>query len=526
MHSLIPDELGARRPTASELGSNEPDWNERVAPQPSCATCPPEEVAALAHYRPELPTTVLIAEVRSLLISERRAGRLVCRYLADLVDRLEQQRDGDPLAHRDEVWAAASFFNLGAKETRERVRVGRALRGLPRIEATFVAGTLCYSRVREVTRVARADTEHFWLDLALDLDMRTLERRVSRVAKRAPLTSENVASEERASEPLDPEPFDWQPLDSEALDAPSLDAPSLDPDAHGVARDSRATEDEPGEPAPVPDRTEHHAPSVVRVTFELSSEELTLLGRALDAARRRARVPLADADALMAIARESLAAEGIGAEFQGDTSDATPRASSDGSDTHLLISNGRDAKRPPASPCDDSQSARPVRCEASSDPTSRDDSNDGHELAVQRATFAPPPGRPSSASSSESSLDALRVNPALPSALAPRSASTTTAGETTSQVGASRTRPIRLLDIIERRDRWSLEHLADVTGMTVPELQHALLLLELDGHIRRSSSWISPARAPSRSRKSLHFPPAPTSRRAPSSRAAPSRHPH
>src|SRR5690606_13310659 len=80
-------------------------------------------VAMAQDYRPELSTPALIAEVRLLLFSERRAGRLVCRYLADLADRIQARRDGELLAYVDELHAAACFFDLGARETRERVRI-------------------------------------------------------------------------------------------------------------------------------------------------------------------------------------------------------------------------------------------------------------------------------------------------------------------------------------------------------------------------------------------------------------------
>src|SRR4029453_6351008 len=120
-------------------------------------------------YHPELPTPALIAEVRTLLFSERRAGRLVCRYLADLADRVRERRDGELSAYVDEFHATACFFDLGARETRERVRIGRALRSLPQIEAAFIEGGLSYSRVREVTRVACPETESAWLELGRSL---------------------------------------------------------------------------------------------------------------------------------------------------------------------------------------------------------------------------------------------------------------------------------------------------------------------------------------------------------------------
>jgi hypothetical protein len=69
-------------------------------------------------------------------------------------------------------------LGLGVRKTRERIRIGRALRELPAIEEAFVGGEISFSRAREVTRVATPDDEQHWLDAARSLPMRTLERRV------------------------------------------------------------------------------------------------------------------------------------------------------------------------------------------------------------------------------------------------------------------------------------------------------------------------------------------------------------
>ena len=140
-------------------------------------------------YRPGLATWELIIEVRALLATERRAERLVCRYLADLADRVQQRQDLMLHRYMDELHAARSCFGLGARDARERMRVGRALRQLPEIERAFVAGELSYSRVREVTRIATATDEPEWLELARRLDMRALERRVA-AARASPFDDE------------------------------------------------------------------------------------------------------------------------------------------------------------------------------------------------------------------------------------------------------------------------------------------------------------------------------------------------
>jgi hypothetical protein len=86
------------------------------------------DTAIARDYHAQLSTASLIAEVRRLLITERRAGRLVCRYLADLADRIHERQDAELTAYVDELHATACFIELGARETRERVRIGRALR--------------------------------------------------------------------------------------------------------------------------------------------------------------------------------------------------------------------------------------------------------------------------------------------------------------------------------------------------------------------------------------------------------------
>lgn len=55
---------------------------------------------------------------------------------------------------------------MGPGAAREHVRVARALRGLPRMEAAFAAGRLSYSKVRALTRVAEPDSEAALLEFA------------------------------------------------------------------------------------------------------------------------------------------------------------------------------------------------------------------------------------------------------------------------------------------------------------------------------------------------------------------------
>jgi hypothetical protein len=60
---------------------------------------------------------------------------------------------------------------LGA--AREKVRVARALPGLPRIGAALACGSISYAKVRAITRVATPETEQRLLDVAVRARRRT-----------------------------------------------------------------------------------------------------------------------------------------------------------------------------------------------------------------------------------------------------------------------------------------------------------------------------------------------------------------
>lgn len=66
--------------------------------------------------------------------------------------------------------------NLSIKAAREKVRVARALGQLPRIDALFGRGELSYSKVRAITRVATAESEQHWIDVALHATASQIER--------------------------------------------------------------------------------------------------------------------------------------------------------------------------------------------------------------------------------------------------------------------------------------------------------------------------------------------------------------
>jgi hypothetical protein len=205
------------------------------------------------HYRPQLPMAELIVAIRSLLEAERHVDRLLCRYLADLADRIESRAGYDLGGFSDVYHASRCLFDMSIRRTQECIRIGRALRTLPQVERAFVEGRLAFSRVREVTRVARPADEAQWLRLASELPMRVLERRVAEAGGSA-------AADPRTS------------------------------DAAEVAWTS---------------------PDVVEVRLSLRAESWALLQRAMEGARRagEGQALLSDGEALEAVARDAMGAQ-------------------------------------------------------------------------------------------------------------------------------------------------------------------------------------------------------------------------
>jgi hypothetical protein len=517
-----------------------------------------DEEADASDYRPGLATADLIIEVRRLLTIERRAERLICRYLADLADRLRSRSDRELEPFIDEFDAAHAIFGLGTRETRERIRIGRALRQLPVIEHAFIAGGVSYSRVREVTRVAQPDTESDWLELAQSLDMRALERRVAaatRDAGAAPATSEGIAGGEGEpaggagecnartgdamgwcgddvasgvaigrSGDIDGEASadamgwsgeqdggasgdaggwsgeedggargdagGWTGEEDDGASA-GADRSLIDwtNDASAIRAPSRRADDanSPASRRCVRACTEWTGRDSVRVTFELSAEAWAIVKRALECARRRsAATPVSGGEALEDDPHEEPAADSEGMAHVGV-------ASLDDGEALEALARGALSAR-------DARDCDPRRAEVvdENDRRGASDLDPGVGLLARlpaSATTLPsgspevhsaraatmPGGSPQVRSNAEG--DALASGPPEP---AFKSISCVTQG------GSSTMATARLLHIIRRRGGWTIDELIDQSGLDVTEVQHALLLLELEDRIRRRCNEIDP----------------------------------
>jgi 5-methylcytosine-specific restriction endonuclease McrA len=74
---------------------------------------------------------------------------------------------------------AERLFGYKPRSTFEKLRVAAALESLPELASALETGSLSWSAVRELTRVAVAETEQEWLELALGKSLRQLEELVA-----------------------------------------------------------------------------------------------------------------------------------------------------------------------------------------------------------------------------------------------------------------------------------------------------------------------------------------------------------
>ena len=84
---------------------------------------------------------------------------------------------------------------IGMNAARERVRVARALGQLPKISAAFEKGTVSYSKVRAMTRVATPENEDYLLHIAMHgtaYHVETLVRKYRRVQIQRDTDTENA----------------------------------------------------------------------------------------------------------------------------------------------------------------------------------------------------------------------------------------------------------------------------------------------------------------------------------------------
>ena len=103
---------------------------------------------------------------------------MVAFYLREVHERGLHQLAG----HRSVVQYAMRCFSMSRRDARDLLAAGRALYDLPLIDQAFAEGRLCWSKIRELIKVASDQYEQRWLETALELriDELALEVRLAR----------------------------------------------------------------------------------------------------------------------------------------------------------------------------------------------------------------------------------------------------------------------------------------------------------------------------------------------------------
>src|SRR5215510_753276 len=108
----------------------------------------------------------------------RHRATLDAAEMFDLV-RAEQLKVHFNFGHVTIYEYMERVLGYGPHAARERMRVARSLVALPETTASLARGALTYSAVRELTRVATAETEASWLAAAEGLVANQIERLVA-----------------------------------------------------------------------------------------------------------------------------------------------------------------------------------------------------------------------------------------------------------------------------------------------------------------------------------------------------------
>lgn len=377
-------------------------------------------------YRGALDVDELLRVVARLLRKQRRFDGLICRYLADLADGVVRW-PGLLLAYGDVYQLARRRLGLSLRSSRERIRVGRALRELPALFSALMAGDVTYSRVREVTRVARSDTERQWLQAARELSMRHLERCVVAAGGRRDVRA---------------------PADSKALDRDGLLVRSL-----GLPR-----------------------------------HVWVLLEAAMKGARSLSSKRLTDAEALESVARAALAQQLCqpkrkGPEFVVSPAPKSTQSGSSDAAGAAPMTTPRDMGGTAGAPM---TTPRDIGGTAGAAPmTTQSGSGDGEASAAWSESQT---GSVDVAATRQAT-QSWRVGrePVGPQSVSPRTPVRTSAeGELNErQRSALSPEAEQLLELIQGNRTWNAATLCDETGIAVPRLIKALTDLELSRRVYR-----------------------------------------
>ena len=128
--------------------------------------------------------------------------RLICEYLVAMRDRRGYEKFG----FVDIYYYAEERFGFSPCKTRYLLHLGQKLRDLPQLRKALEEGRLGWTKASRIARVATSKDEAMWLDSALSLSVRELDRKIegqrdaAGVKVRAWLTQDQAAVFDHAVE--------------------------------------------------------------------------------------------------------------------------------------------------------------------------------------------------------------------------------------------------------------------------------------------------------------------------------------
>jgi hypothetical protein len=112
---------------------------------------------------------------RDLRDTAARIAALTCQWLTQVTEFVVRGLWADQGARTPGQWLSWAC-SMAPGTAREHIRVGLALRELPLVRERFAAGTLSYSKVRAITRVATPESQEMLLHIADSAPAADLER--------------------------------------------------------------------------------------------------------------------------------------------------------------------------------------------------------------------------------------------------------------------------------------------------------------------------------------------------------------
>ena len=130
---------------------------------------------ATGDAKRDLSIAELDAQLEQAVQENERSERLICDLLLAMVERRGYEKFG----FVDIYYYAEGRFGFSARKTRYLLRLAQQLRRLPRVKEALADGRLGWTKASRIARVATTEDEVMWLDSALSLSVRELDRKIN-----------------------------------------------------------------------------------------------------------------------------------------------------------------------------------------------------------------------------------------------------------------------------------------------------------------------------------------------------------